>query len=51
MLQEKSKQISDHPYRILIIGGCRSGRINVLLDLISDQWDIYNFFCMLKINC
>ena len=27
-------------YRILIIGGCRSGKTNVLLNLISQQDDI-----------
>ena len=26
--------IPDHPYRILIIGGLESGKINVLLNLI-----------------
>ena len=29
--------ISDHPYRILIIGGSGSGKINVLLNLIKHQ--------------
>ena len=28
---------SDHPYRILIIGGATSGKANVLLDLIRHQ--------------
>ena len=27
----------DHPYRILIIGGSRSGKTNVLLNLIEHQ--------------
>ena len=29
--------IPDHPYRILIIGGSESGKINVLLKLIKHQ--------------
>ena len=28
----------DYPYRILIIGGSGSGKTNVLLNLIKDQW-------------
>ena len=32
--------ISDHPYRILTIGGSRSGKTNVLLNLINNQPDI-----------
>ena len=32
--------ISDHPYRILIIGGSGSGKTNALLNLIEDQPDI-----------
>ena len=31
--------IPDHPYRILIIGGSRSGKTNVLLSLIENQPD------------
>ena len=30
--------IPDHPYRILIIGGSRSGKTDVLLNLIQHQW-------------
>ena len=33
-------QIPDHPYRILIIGGSRSGKTNSLLNLTSDQPDM-----------
>ena len=33
--------IPDHPYRILIIGGFGSGKINVLLNLINSQLDIF----------
>ena len=29
--------IPDHPYKILIIGGSRSGKCNVLLNLIREQ--------------
>ena len=32
--------ISDHPYRILIIGGSGSGKTNALLNLINNQPDI-----------
>ena len=32
--------IPDHPYRILIIGGSRSRKINALLNLINNQPDI-----------
>ena len=31
----------DHPYRILIIGGSRSGKTNVLLNLIEHQQPEY----------
>ena len=34
---EKWPYIPDHPYRIIIIGGSRSGRINALLNLIKEQ--------------
>ena len=36
----KGPYIPDHPYRILIIGGSRSGKRNVLLNLINHQPDI-----------
>ena len=39
-------QISDHPYRILIIGGSGSREINSLFNLISQQLDadkIYSY--------
>ena len=32
-------QILDHPYRILIIGGSGSGKINALLNLIKKKQD------------
>ena len=34
---EKQPYISDHPYRILIIGGSRSRKTNALLNLINEQ--------------
>ena len=30
--------ISDHPHRILIIGGSGSGKTNVLVNLRKNQW-------------
>ena len=36
--------ISDHPYRILIIGGSGSGKTNALLNLINNQPDIDKIF-------
>ena len=37
---EKWPYISDHPYRILKIGGSGSGKINTLPNLINEQNDI-----------
>ena len=34
---EKEPYIPDHPYRMLIIGGSRSGKTNALLSLIKEQ--------------
>ena len=34
---EKWPYVPDHPYRILIIGGSGSGKINTLLNLINEQ--------------
>ena len=31
------RYIPDHPYRMLIIGSCESGKTNVLLNLIKEQ--------------
>ena len=39
---------SDHPYRILIIGGSGSGKINVLLNLIENQPDIDKIYLYAK---
>ena len=30
--------VPDHPYRFLIIGGSGSGKTNVLLNLVKNQW-------------
>ena len=38
----------DHPYRILIIGGSRSGKTNVLLNLIENQPDIDKIYLYVK---
>ena len=47
---EKWSYIPDHPYRILIIGGSRSGKTNTLLNLISKQKDIDKIYiCTQKI--
>ena len=40
--------ISDHPYRILIIEGSGTGKINALLNLINNQPDIDKYICMQK---
>ena len=37
---KKWPYISDHPYRILIIGGSGSEKTNALLNLIQEQDDI-----------
>ena len=40
--------IPNHPYRILIIGGSGSGKINALLNLISNQPDIDKIYLYAK---
>ena len=40
--------ISDHPYRILIIGGSGSGKTDVLLNLINNQPDIDKIYLYAK---
>ena len=40
--------ILDKPYRILIIGGSGSGKTNVLLNLIENQWDIDKIYLYAK---
>ena len=37
---EKCPYITDHPYRIMIIGGSGSGKTNALINLINEQNDI-----------
>ena len=37
---EKCPYISDHPYRIFIIGGSASGKTNTLFNLRNEQNDI-----------
>ena len=47
---EKWPYILDHPYRILIIGGSGSGKINILVNLITERNDLIDkIICMLKI--
>ena len=41
-------QIPDHPYIVLIIGGCGSGKTNSLFNLINHQQDIDKFFLYAK---
>ena len=45
---KKWPYIPDHPYRILIIGGSRSGKTNTLLNLISQQDDIDKIYLYAK---
>ena len=44
----KWPEIPDHPYRILIIGGSESGKINVLLNLINHEPDIDKIYLYAK---
>ena len=55
IMQMKTKQhnlkwpyITDHPYRILIIGGSGSGKTNVLVNLIYNQPDIDKIYLYAK---
>ena len=55
MIDEKNKErnkkwpyIPDHPYRILIIDGSRSGKTSALLNLISQQDDIDKIYLYAK---
>ena len=43
-----SIQLTDYPYRILIIGGSRSGKTNVLLNLIENKLDIDKIYLYTK---
>ena len=40
--------ISDHPYRILIIGSSGSGKTYLLLNLIKNQQDIDKIYLYVK---
>ena len=40
--------VTDHPYRILIIGGSGSGKTNALLNLINNQLDIHKIYLYAK---
>ena len=48
ILNENWPYISDHPYRILIIGGSWSGKTNLLLNLIESQPDIDKMYLYAK---
>ena len=41
-------QIPDHPCRILIVGGSGSGKVNMLLNIINYQPDIYKIYLCAK---
>ena len=41
-------QSPDHPYRILMIGGSRSGKTNSLFNLIDHQSDIDKIYAYAK---
>ena len=42
------QHVPDHPLRILIIGGSRSGKTNSLLNLLSQQPDIDKIYLYVK---
>ena len=41
--------IPDHPWRVVIIGGSRSGKANALLNLINNQPDIDKIYVHCKV--
>ena len=45
---QKWPYISDHPYRILIIGGSGSGKTGALLNLINNQPDTDKIYLYAK---
>ena len=45
---QKWPSIPDHPYKILITGGSRSGKTNALLNLIKSQLDIDKVYLYAK---
>ena len=44
----RQPHIPDYPYKILIIGGSRSGKTNTLLNLINNQPDIDQIYLYVK---
>ena len=42
------REISGHPYRILIVGGAGSGKTNALLNLINHESDIDKIYLCKK---
>ena len=42
--------IPDHPCKILIVGGSRLGKTNLLLNLINNQQDIDKWYLYKKIH-
>ena len=45
---ESWSNIPDHPYRILIVGGSGSGKMNLLLNLINKEPDIDKTYLYVK---
>ena len=50
-LNEKWPDLPDYPYRIIVIGGSGSVKINALLNLIKEQdyHDVIDAICMQEI--
>ena len=46
---EKWLYVPDNPYRIIIIGGSRSGKTNALINLIMGKMILTKIFCMQEI--
>ena len=44
----KWQEISNHPYRMLVIGGSGSGKTNVLHNLINNEPDIVKIYLYAK---
>ena len=47
-LNPNLQKISDHPYRILRVGGSRYGKTNALLNLINHEQDIDKIYLYAK---
>ena len=41
-------EVPDHPYRILIVGGFGSGKMNALLNLVNNEPDIDKIYLYAK---